>query len=86
MVSPELVFEAFHLIFQAELQLLESYFLELFVFRKIFFLDQIIEALRILRVFVRQAAELIVAGKKLIAYLSCNSVNLRRESKMQTLA
>src|ERR1035441_2978742 len=58
-----------------------AHFLEFFIFRKIFFLDQIIEALRILRVFIRQAAEFIVACKKLIAYLSCHSVNLQRDAK-----
>jgi hypothetical protein len=32
-------------------------------------------------VLIRQATEFIVAGKKLIAYLSCHSVNLRRDAK-----
>src|ERR1019366_4555390 len=80
-VSAELLFQTFHLVLQAELQLLQLHFLEFLVLREIFLLDQIFEALLVLRMFLRKLAELIVTLQKLIAYLSCHSMDLRRDAE-----
>jgi hypothetical protein len=64
-----LLLKRFHLVLQAELQLLQSHFLDLFVFGEVFLLDERVEALRVLRVFIGQAAEFFVTREKLIANL-----------------
>src|SRR5215469_1635742 len=56
-----------HLVFDAQLEFLQTHFLKLFVVRKISFFCQGIEALRVQRVFLGQPTKLFVAGKKLFA-------------------
>src|SRR5271167_1875228 len=55
-VGQELLFQTLHLVLQAELQLLQTHFLDLFVFRKIFLLNQAFEALLVFRMFLRKTA------------------------------
>src|SRR5262249_47892629 len=56
-----------HLVFDVQLEFLQTYFLKLFVVGKISFLGKGIEPLRILGVFLGQPTKLFVAGKKLFA-------------------
>jgi hypothetical protein len=56
-----------HLVFDVQLEFLQTHFLKLFVVCKISFFGQGIEALRVLRVFLGQPTKLFVAGKKLFA-------------------
>jgi len=61
-----LALNRFHLIFEAELQLLEAYFLEFLVFAEVPFLGKCFEALRVLRVLLSQLAEFLVACQELV--------------------
>jgi hypothetical protein len=61
-----LALNRFHLIFEAELQLLEAYFLEFLVFAEVPFLGEYFEALRVLRVLLSQLAEFLVARQELV--------------------
>src|SRR5215510_10250517 len=56
-----------HLIFDAQLEFLETHFFQLLVFRQISFFDQGVKTLRVLGVFLGQPTKLFVAGKKLFA-------------------
>src|SRR5208337_1311937 len=78
-LGPELQFQTLHLVFQAEFQLLQAHFFELFFFGKILLLNQAFETLLVFGMFLGQAAKLIIGFEKLITYLSCHSVDLRRD-------
>jgi hypothetical protein len=67
MAAPEFLLDHLHLVFQAELQLFNAHFFQLFFFREIAFFNQGAEALGVLIVFLGQPTKLIVAGKKLFA-------------------
>ena len=61
---PVLLLHRLHLVFQAEFQLLQPHLFELFVFGRVRLLGERIEALRVLRMFLSQPAELFVAGQE----------------------
>src|SRR5579883_2594606 len=61
---PETPLDQFHLIFQAQLQLLQPDLFQLFVFGEVAFFGECIEALCVLRVLCCQPTELLVAGQE----------------------
>jgi hypothetical protein len=61
------LFDVLHLVFDAQLELLEADFFHLLVFRQISFFDQGVKTLRVLTVFLGQPTKFLVAGKKLFA-------------------
>src|ERR1700722_8441852 len=64
---PELALNGFHLIFEAQLQLLKPGFFQLFVFAEITFLGKRIEPFCVLRMLLSQSAELLVIGHELVS-------------------
>ena len=61
---PILPLNAFHLVFEPQLQLLEAHFLQLFIFAEVTFLGERIKTGGILHVLLSQPAEFVVAGQE----------------------
>src|ERR1700691_3807013 len=61
---PILPLNAFHLIFEPQLQLLEPDFLQLFIFAEITLLSERIKSSGILHMLLSQLAEFVVAGQE----------------------
>jgi len=65
--ASEVLLNRLHLVFDAQFELFETDFFQLFVFRQVSFFDERAETLRVLAVFLGQPTKLFVAGKKLFA-------------------
>src|SRR3954470_15749600 len=63
---PILALNGLHLILEAEFQLLQPHFFQLFVFAEIPFLGECFETLRVLGVLMSQPTELVVTGQELV--------------------
>jgi len=67
---PVCMFQQLHLVFNAKFKFLQTHLFQFFLFGEISFLDEGIETLRVLRVFLCQPAKFFVAGHKVIFDLS----------------
>src|SRR5574341_195921 len=74
--APVLLLDALHLVLEAQLELLQAHFFQFLIFGQVAFLDQGIEALRVLRVLLNQLAELFMAGQELVPQLRCHPEDL----------
>jgi hypothetical protein len=65
LTTPVFLLNGLHLVFQAQFELLDANFLQLFIFREVSFFNQGVKTLGILIVFLGQPTKFFVAGKKL---------------------
>src|SRR5208282_3717838 len=64
----ELHFQTLHLVFQAQLQLLQPHFLYFFVFGEVSLLGEGFQPLGVLRVLLNQSLELVMTGQELLSW------------------
>jgi len=76
MFLPVCALKLFHLVLDAQLQLLQPYFFEFFIFGEVPLLEESFKTLGVLGVFLGQLAEIVIAGQELVANWSSHPANL----------